>query len=49
MDLINKDLVVILSYSEDVLDPSFFQSSSQGLKPVYREITNEEIAMDGEL
>ena len=27
----------LLSYSEVVLDPSF-QSSSQGLKPVYREI-----------
>ena len=48
MDLIKKGLDVILSYCEDVLDPRFFQSSSQGLKPVYREITNEEIAIDEE-
>ena len=46
-DLINEDLDVTLSYFEGVFDPCF-KSSSQELKPVYREITNDEIAIDSE-
>ena len=39
---------VLLSNSDTDLGPSFFQSSRVGPRPVFREITNEELEVDEE-
>ena len=44
----DEDFNVLLSNSDTDLGPSFFQSSSVGPRPVFREITNEELEVDEE-
>ena len=45
---INEDLDIFFKDFDAALDPSFFQSSCTGTRPVFREITNEELAVDEE-
>ena len=42
----NKEFDIILTDLDIEIDPIFFQSSSTGSAPVFREITDEELSID---
>ena len=42
---INEDLDIFFEDSDAVFDPSFSQSSSTDTRTVFREITNQELAV----